>query len=118
VQSIGRAEHGKERPYTKISNYLINDMDLDFEARGFMAYLLAKFDDFSINIPCITRETRLSRSRIYRILSRLEKAGYIYRSIEKYHDELGKFSTSSNYLIFEDRDHRQELIDKLKGKTQ
>jgi predicted transcriptional regulator len=114
MQIILHAKHNKEKTFTQVSNELIYDFDLDWEAKGFMDYLLSKTDDFSINIPNIENETRCDRNKIYRILRKLIKAGYIYRDIERRRNEDGTFSTTSYYLVFEDKTHRQESINRLR----
>ena len=73
---MGKREH----KYSAVSNEMLQDKRLTWEARGVMSYLMANdFDAIDINdLVELSRETKVYASiAINQIIKELEKAGYI-----------------------------------------
>lgn len=73
--SIVRANHSTENPYFLMARATAQDASLSFEARGLLAYLLSKPDDWKLTIKDL--EQQCGEKRVYRILQELRAAGYI-----------------------------------------
>jgi len=65
--------------YAIIPNAVAEDSRLTFEARGVLCYLLAKPNDWKVNIVDLQRAGGIGRDKVYRILNELLAAGYIER---------------------------------------
>jgi predicted transcriptional regulator len=76
-----------------------------------LAFLLGKPDDWRIRPEALVEELCVSRASIYRNLERMIKAGYLYREILRSKVN-GRFVTGTIYIVFEDKEHRQEWLDK------
>ena len=63
--------------YTCISNEMLNDDRLSYEARGMMAHLLSKSDDWDVIMTYLASQGKCSILRVRRILGELQKYGYI-----------------------------------------
>jgi len=72
-------EQGKT-PVTRIDNRALTDSRLSFEARGILAYLLAKPDDCEVCLKAIEREAPDGREAIRSAFRELEEFGYIIRA--------------------------------------
>ncbi|MBN1461694.1 MAG: hypothetical protein JXA57_19350 [Armatimonadetes bacterium] len=108
---IVRAEH--ERNYTMIANSTINDSTIDLQAKGLLVILLAKPDNWRVRPKALAREVKESRATVYRILTRLIAAGYVYREILRRRESgTGRYQTATVYIVFESRDRRREWIDR------
>lgn len=70
----------KKGGYTKISNLTINDKRLSWEARGLLAYLLSKPDDWCVSVVNIINSGPAGINKVRRILKELEKFGYLQRT--------------------------------------
>jgi DNA-binding MarR family transcriptional regulator len=110
VRTIIRVEHNKSNPYVQISRNTLLDCRLDLQAKGFLAFVLGKPDDWRIRPEALAKELRVSRASIYRIIERMIKAGYIHREIMRSKLD-GRFVAGSIYIVLEDREHRQEWTD-------
>lgn len=73
--TIIRRARGSDIPFFIMSRPLAQDRELSFEARGVMAYLLSKPDDWKVQ-PSDLEQLCGSR-RVYRILKELRDAGYM-----------------------------------------
>jgi hypothetical protein len=111
MPTIIRVKHSKEHPYLVVSRKLIEDEKLDYQAQGFLISLLAKPDDWQFVPKLLGREKGVGVDTVRRIIRRCIKAGYIYRSDERYQDEkTGCWSRMTHYVVFEDKDARQEFL--------
>jgi hypothetical protein len=75
--------------YSIIRNETLQDETITWEARGVLAYLLSKPDDWTIRIQDLVNKSPSGRTVVKRILKELETAGYIHR--ERIHTEKGMF---------------------------
>lgn len=95
--TIRRAPHDSENPYKVVRRATFEDSSLSFEARGVMAYLLMKPDDWEININDLQREGGIGRDKTYKILTELIAARYLERVDER---DKGQFG-GATYLLHE-----------------
>lgn len=86
VKRIVRASHDTENPYFMMLRATAQHKALSYEARGLIAYLLSKPDDWEIMIEDLCQEC--GRGRVYRIIKDLLGAQYLQRIYHR--DELGK----------------------------
>ena len=92
--TIRRAPRKKQN-FTVLSNELIEDSRLSWDAMGVLIYLLSKPDYWEVSVTQLVKERRgakkaLGRDAIYRILNELIELGYVQRSAEK--DRAGRFA--------------------------
>lgn len=78
---IYRAEHSKENPYFQMLRAAAQNRELTFEARGVLAYILSKPDDWKVQPSDL--EQQCKKSVVYRVLAELIKHGYIDRVQER-----------------------------------
>lgn len=86
VKRIVRASHDKENPYFMMLRATAQNKNLSYEARGLIAYLLSKPDDWEIMIEDLCQEC--GRGRVYRIIKDLLEDNYLERIYHR--DEFGK----------------------------
>lgn len=111
MTSIIRVKHNRENPYLQVCRKTIRDINLDLQAKGFLVFLLDKPSDWKIRPLALAEELEIGETTVYRILNRLIAAGYVYRELIKRNKD-GKFQTGAIYVVFEDKDSRQEWEDK------
>ncbi|HEX2907438.1 MAG TPA: hypothetical protein VHO69_11290 [Phototrophicaceae bacterium] len=92
---IIRCTRSSDIPYFMLSRALAQDRSLSFEARGVMAYLLSKPDDWRIQPSDLEQEC--GKNRVYRILKELRDAGYI--TLNQIRD--GKKIVAWEYIVHE-----------------
>lgn len=98
--------HKKEK-YTQISNRLINDRSLSWDARGLLIYLLSKPNGWIVRLgDLINQSPSAGRDKVKRILGELNDGGYLYRY--KTQGEGGKLEWHSE--IFESPEDCQEWL--------
>ena len=76
----------KTNKYSVISNEPLNDKRLSWQARGIMAYILTKPDDWTVRNKDLENSGPAGRDKIQRIFSELKSFGYISRSKERQED--------------------------------
>jgi hypothetical protein len=82
--TIIRAKHKDE--YFRMQRKTAQDENLSFEARGMIAYLLSKPDDWEIQVHDLKQ--KCAKGRVYRILDELVENGYLEKRT-KYRDDKG-----------------------------
>lgn len=93
---VHREEHNES--FTIIDNAVLQNVNLSFEARGFMAYLLSLPDDWGFSVRGLVKQTGVSKSVILRLMNELQAEGYI--KLKRNKDSMGKF-TASTWDVFE-----------------
>lgn len=78
--NIIRTRKNRENPYTMIARAPLNDAALSWEARGVLAYLLDKPDDWEVRFQDLVHKGPGKEDRMRRILHELEAAGYVHRA--------------------------------------
>lgn len=93
---VHREEHNES--FTIIDNAVLQNVNLSFEARGFMAYLLSFPNDWSFSISGIVKSSGTSESVVRRLLAELQAEGYIV--INRHIDKNGRV-TRWSWDLFE-----------------
>lgn len=93
-----------KRPQTKftiIKNSVLTDDRMSFRARGILAAILSRPDDWRTSSETLAQQSggREGRDAIRSALKELEACGYLLRLKEK-HPKTGRFST--NYYVFDE----------------
>jgi len=94
---IIRAAKDKDNPYFQCRRDVAQNVALSWEARGMMAYLLSKPDDWKVNAKNL--QQGCGKHKVYSILDELIKKRYLTREISK--DDEGKFS-GYTYYVYEE----------------
>jgi hypothetical protein len=88
----------RENPYVMLDKYFLNDTRLTWKAKGMLAYLLSKPDDWKIILDDLIKRSSDGRDSVKAGLRELEKTGYLVREQQRKAD--GKFG-DIEYLIYE-----------------
>lgn len=94
--SIKRTPRPKSN-YTVISNAVLRDERLSFRARGVLAAILSRPDNWKTTAESLARESKEGRNAILTVLKELEEVGYMTR--RKYRNDKGQWIWES--LIFD-----------------
>jgi hypothetical protein len=70
-----------------VPNAVAEDDRVSFEARGVLVYLLAKPNDWHVQIKDIMRAGNIGRDKVYRILKELRTAGYVRLVVHRNADQ-------------------------------
>lgn len=95
----------RTKNFAVIPNAIADDQRLSLEARGLLVYLLAKPDDWCVDVQNIRKIGKIGRDKAYKLLRELREAGYI--NIEEKRDGKGRV-VEYEYLV-----HDSALIDTL-----
>lgn len=98
VMAFTRSPKNSQNPFTQLSNRLINDRNLSFQALGLMTYLLSKPDYFYFTFKDIVSSHSSGESSLRCILKKLISLGYLYQHRLRFPN--GRFS-SFYFHIFE-----------------
>ena len=89
--TIVRVAKGKDRPYVMLDKRLAEDRSLSWKAKGLMAYMLSRPDDWQIRVTDLVRRSPGGESAVRSGLRELEQRGYIVR--KRRHDAAtGRFA--------------------------
>jgi hypothetical protein len=99
-QSTFRTRHGKDRPYFALRQDTARDSRISFEARGMLAYLLSKPDNWQVKINDLMKNGDIGREKTFRILNELKTAGYIIQEKQRKNAD-GTFARVE-YRIYEE----------------
>jgi hypothetical protein len=86
---IVRVEKNANNPYKTLNTTFANDERLSWAARGMMAYLLSKPDNWRVVTKDLIAQTKAGRDAVHTILRELEACGYLTRN--RYQSVGGKF---------------------------
>lgn len=86
--TIRRAKHGKDNPYFLMLRDTAQDRNLSYEARGLLAYILSRPDDWQVQVSDLIIPGKAGKSKIYAILDELAAERYI-RKPKRYQDAKG-----------------------------
>ena len=89
----------KRRQFTIIATETLTDKALSVEARGMLAYLLTRPDDWTICLKQIAAELRIGRDKTQKIMRELQTAGYAQHRGER-NPASGRFDVK-RWVIFE-----------------
>lgn len=68
------------KPYTLLGNAMLQNRDLSIEARGILASILSRPQNWSFRIKWLRQEHGVGRDKVYRLLNELIGNGYCRRS--------------------------------------
>lgn len=88
----------RENPYVMIDKFGLNDERLSWKAKGLLAYLLSKPDNWQIYESDLIKRSKDGRDSIRSGLRELEKYGYMSR--RQLRNEDGSFS-AMEYVVYE-----------------
>lgn len=102
---IIRTKHNKQNPFVMINKKGLEDPNLSWQAKGLWAFLLSKFDEWTINVTHLSKiyeKKGGGEKAIYAMLNELIEHGYCER--EKIRDDKGLFvETYYNILEFKNK---------------
>ncbi len=85
--------------YTTLDVQIIEDIRLTWAARGVLAYLLSRPDNWRVIIKDLQRRGDLGRDGIYTVLRELRRAGYLH--FDRIRDEFGRVREGC-YIVTEE----------------
>ena len=110
--SIYRVKKNKDNPYVIINKSFLDDATLSLKAKGLLAYLLSKPDNWKIYQSYVEKTCTNGRDSIYSGITELVDAGYIKKGTKRSDD--GKFA-STDYDVFEVKEQdKQDVISSVK----
>lgn len=69
----------RENPFVMIDHRPLNDDNLSWQAKGLLAYLLSKPDNWIVIVADLVKRATNGRDSVNSILKELEQKGYIER---------------------------------------
>ena len=72
---VHREEHNEG--FTQVSNAVLRNVNLSWEARGFLCYLLSLPDDWSFSIKGLVKQTGATEHTVKRLVKELQLEGYV-----------------------------------------
>lgn len=88
----------RENPYAQIDNRALNDSRLSWRARGILAYLLSKPDNWQVVIEDLIKQSPDGRDAVRSGMRELTKAGYLELVAKQ--DESGRMQ-GKEYILYE-----------------
>ena len=98
VRRIYRSEHNSSNHFFILTRDSMQNARLSFEARGVLAYLLSKPDDWELMPEDIASQGNIGKNKAYRIIKELMEHGYITRTM---HRNEKKQIIRVDYQVFE-----------------
>ncbi len=95
--SIIRADHGKENPYFQYLRTTAQDRTISFAARGVMAYLLSRNDNWKLQPKDL--QQKCGKGKVYTLLNELIASQYIVRFEAR--DNKTKRVDHYKYVVYE-----------------
>lgn len=88
---IHKIKHGSRTGYTQVPNAVLTDVNLSLKAKGLIAYMLSKPDDWQFYVKAMAAELKENKDTVARILTELIDAGYIVREEIRYKGQFKGF---------------------------
>lgn len=98
----------RETPFVQIDKSCLEDTSLSWKAKGLLAYLLSRPDDWKVYIEDLKSRSTDGRDSIYSGLKELTEAKYIVK--KRLHDKSGKFA-GWEYQVFEHPQIDESIIE-------
>ncbi|MDU7069353.1 MAG: conserved phage C-terminal domain-containing protein [Clostridium perfringens] len=89
----------KNKKYTVVDNYFIDDPNLSLKAKGLLLMFLKRPDDWNIYLSELEKCCKDKKDSINTAVKELEKFGYVNRNLKR--DEKGKLIGGYDFLIRE-----------------
>ncbi|TDE87362.1 hypothetical protein [Deinococcus sp. S9] len=80
MSEIIRRQKGRDNPFAQIPRILLQNEELTFAARGLMAYVLSRPDDWTVMVCDLINQSPSGRDAVRSILRELQDYGYIHRA--------------------------------------
>lgn len=87
-QTIVRVAKNSNNPFVMLDKRVTEDVGLSWKAKGIMAYLLSRPDDWTVNVADLTQRSADGVAAVRTGLEELERAGYVVRRQRR---EQGRF---------------------------
>lgn len=101
----------RENPFVMIDKSCLEDSNLSWKAKGLLAYLLSRPDDWKIYVNDLISRAKDGRDSVYSGLRELIEAKYIFK--QRLFDEKGRFA-GWEYRVYEHPQlHLSELEDEV-----
>lgn len=97
----------KNKNYTIMSNYHLQDKNLSYKAKGLLSFMLSLPEDWDYSINGLVAISKEGVKAIKNILQELQKYGYLV--IKKKQNEIGQFEY--DYLIYEYPEYQKGDVD-------
>lgn len=105
---IEREKHDRLHNFTQISNSLLKDTTISWQARGLLCELLSYTDDWKVRPAALAKANGVGKDRVYSALKELREAGYCCLKTVKVKGKI----TTKKYIISEKKRYKNdELID-------
>lgn len=92
----------RESPYVQIDKRPLERDDLSFKAKGLLAYLLSRPDDWTVRLTQLETVSTDGASSVRSAIKELREKGYCQVKLIREKDESGKYLLSgSEYIIYE-----------------
>jgi hypothetical protein len=78
--------------FTIVPNTLVDDKRLSIEAKGLLAYLISRPNNWTVRHSHLHKELGIGRDKLQRILRELIRAGYLERDDEQPRDDDNQFA--------------------------
>ena len=98
--------HKHRARFTVVPNAIFNDDRLSLAAKGLLGYLLSRPGNWEVRHNQLQRKLHIGRKLLNKLLTELDKAGYLEREGEQGRDEYNRFMPY-NYIV---RDIPEPLI--------
>ena len=93
--------------YAVVPNSVTEDNRLSFEARGVLCYLLAKPNNWQVQIADLQKQGSFGRDKAYRILKELREVGYLALEVKR-NDKAQIIS--QDYIVYDVAELSQKLL--------
>ena len=99
---------GKKTPFARVKKELLDDPHISFTAKGIMAYLLGKPDDWKLRVTDLINHSSQGKHAIRAALAELRKTGYVHYQRQKIIGELGVWKACDSPMFRRNPDLRDD----------
>jgi hypothetical protein len=96
-RTVIRVVKDREHPYVILNKDFLENDALSWKAKGLLAYLLSRPDDWTVIVRDLIRRSKDGRDSVYAALKELTVAGYLEMELER---DGGKFARR-RYVVYE-----------------
>jgi hypothetical protein len=90
--------HKKKTNFITIDTTFLSDDRMSWRAKGILAYLLAKPDNWQVYVSDLVKRSTEGRDSVYKVLNELIECGYVVRNQPR--DSRGRL-TGAEYIVYE-----------------
>lgn len=83
TKQVIRSTHGRDNPFVRIANVAVQDGRLSFRARGVLAFVLSKPDNFRHSAESLAKQGTEGREAMEKAITELKALGYCRRVTER-----------------------------------